>query len=160
MSDVAMLQFESVRNIAGFLIAAAAVLCFFIVCASVQNAASEPYRVAASRRRRNTWPPAPKPEGRWNLRQGREFFRVDNTRRAMSTISYRVSRYGDDWAVLRNGESEGSYATQEAAFEVASARASAELRTGHSVVVEAATPTDPAGAADLGGRPMRGDGFS
>jgi hypothetical protein len=79
----------------------------------------------------------------------------------MATISYHVRRDNDAWAVLRNGETEGgSFATQEAAFEVAAARASAELRTGHDVVVQASSPTDPAGAEELGGAPMRGDGFS
>jgi hypothetical protein len=78
----------------------------------------------------------------------------------MATISYTLQRDGDFWAVLRNGEAEGSYATQEAAFETAAAHAGAELRTGHSVRLEAQSPTNPAGAADLGGKPVRGDGFS
>lgn len=78
----------------------------------------------------------------------------------MTTISYAIRRDGDLWTVLRNGETEGGYVTQEAAFETAAARASAELRTGHSVVVEAGAPTDPAGASDRGGEPVRGEGFS
>jgi hypothetical protein len=78
----------------------------------------------------------------------------------MARISYQVTKASDGWAILRDGEPEGSYVTQEAAFEVAAARASAELRTGHDIVVEALTPTDPAGAAPLGGDPVRGDGFS
>jgi hypothetical protein len=78
----------------------------------------------------------------------------------MTTISYTIERDGDMWAVLRDGAAEGSYATQEAAFETAAARAGAELRTGNSVRVEAGAPTDPAGAADRGGKPVRGDGFS
>ena len=78
----------------------------------------------------------------------------------MPTISYTITRDGDLWTVLRDGEAEGGYATQEAAFETAAAHASAELRTGHSVRLEAGTPTDPAGASERGGAPVRGDGFS
>jgi hypothetical protein len=79
----------------------------------------------------------------------------------MPTISYRVVRDGENWAVLRDGEPEGAYyVTQEAAFETAAAHAGAELRTGNGVVIDAGAPTNPAGAADLGGRPVRGDGFS
>ncbi len=78
----------------------------------------------------------------------------------MATISYTLRKDGDFWEVLRDGEAEGSYATQEAAFETAAARAGAQLRTGNSVRVEAQTPTEPSGAADLGGDPVRGDGFS
>jgi hypothetical protein len=54
-----------------------------------------------------------------------------------------------------------SYVTQEAAFEAASADASADLRSGFDIVIQAASPTDPAGASrESGGRPMKGDGFS
>jgi hypothetical protein len=71
-----------------------------------------------------------------------------------------VKREGDSWRLLRNGEPEASYLTQEAAFTIAASSASADLRSGYSVMVEASAPTDPEGASDLGGKPMPGDGFS
>jgi hypothetical protein len=64
------------------------------------------------------------------------------------------------WAVIRNGEEAGSFVTQEAAFESAAAYAGGDLRTGHDIVIEACSPTNPGGAATLGGKPMQGDGFS
>jgi hypothetical protein len=61
---------------------------------------------------------------------------------------------------LRNGEPGMPYVTQEAAFETAAAQAGGDLRSGYSIVIEAAPPTDPAGASDRGGVPAEGDGFS
>jgi hypothetical protein len=78
----------------------------------------------------------------------------------MAKISYRVEKDGESWILLRNGESQATYATQEAAFTVAASGASADLRSGYSVSVEATAPTNPEGASDLGGKPTGGDGFS
>jgi hypothetical protein len=81
--------------------------------------------------------------------------------KAMPQVSYKIERDGEMWSLLRNGEPEMSYVTQEAAFEAASADASADLRSGFDIVIQAASPTDPAGASrESGGRPMKGDGFS
>jgi hypothetical protein len=78
----------------------------------------------------------------------------------MPRVSYKIVKSGDEWAIARNGQSEKSYLTQEAAFEIAAADASADLRSGFDVVIEAAAPTLPAGASDQGGAPVKGDGFS
>jgi hypothetical protein len=78
----------------------------------------------------------------------------------MTTVTYKVERSGDQWSVVCDGEQQGLYLTQEAAFETAAAYASGNLRTGHDIVIEARSPTDPAGAREQGGAPMRGDGFS
>jgi hypothetical protein len=78
----------------------------------------------------------------------------------MSKVRYQVARAGEKWSVVRNGEDEKSYVTQEAAFEVAAADASADLRSGFDIVIEASAPTDPVGARELGGQPMVGDGFA
>jgi hypothetical protein len=79
----------------------------------------------------------------------------------MAQISYKIVRAGaEQWQVVRNGEAEGEYASQEAAFETAAAHAGGDLRSGHAISIEAAPPTNPAGAMDLGGQPEPGDGFS
>ena len=78
----------------------------------------------------------------------------------MPRIAYDIRRMADMWTIFRNGDEQASYATQEAAFETAAAYASADLRTGHDIVIEAASPTDPRGARPLGGVPTPGDGFS
>jgi hypothetical protein len=76
----------------------------------------------------------------------------------MPTKTYRIAKRGKDWVVLE-GDVEGmTYVTQEAAFEAAAAAASADLRTGNAVRIEAGPPTDPAGAR--GGEPAPGNGFS
>ena len=77
----------------------------------------------------------------------------------MTTISYRVARNGDQWALMRNGELGMNYLTQEAAFEVAIGEAGGDLRSGHDIVLEVTAATDPAGARDRGGLPVDGDGF-
>ena len=77
----------------------------------------------------------------------------------MATIAYRVSRDGDMWSVSRDGKPGMSYATQEAAFEVAVGEAGGDLRSGHDIVISVAAATDPAGAHDRGGLPIEGDGF-
>ena len=66
----------------------------------------------------------------------------------------------DQWIVVREGRAlEMSYVTQEAAFEAAAAGAGGDLRSGHGIVIQAPSATDPAGAEDLGGKPVAGDGF-
>jgi len=52
-----------------------------------------------------------------------------------------------------------SYATQEAAFEVAIGEAGGDLRSGHDIVIEVVAATEPPGAVDRGGTPVEGDGF-
>jgi hypothetical protein len=79
---------------------------------------------------------------------------------AMAQISYKIVRDGDQWTVVRNGEPGIAYVTQEAAFETAAAQAGGDLRCGSSIIIEAAPPTDPAGAREGGGSPVEGDGFS
>ena len=79
----------------------------------------------------------------------------------MAKVSYKIVRAGEEWAISRNGTADRSYVTQEAAFEVAAADASADLRSGFDVVIEAASPTNPAGASSqAGGAPVPGDGFN
>ncbi len=79
----------------------------------------------------------------------------------MATIAYRVMRDGDQWWLSRDGKPAGmSYMTQEAAFEVAVGEAGGDLRSGHTILIEVNAATDPAGAHDRGGEPIKGDGFS
>jgi hypothetical protein len=54
----------------------------------------------------------------------------------MARIAYIVAPNADQWSIFRDGERGMSYATQEAAFEVAIAEASGDLRSGHEVVIE------------------------
>jgi len=75
----------------------------------------------------------------------------------MATISYRVTPRGDEWAVSRNGAYNMSYATQMAAYEVATSEAAGDLRSGHDVVIEVVHATDPSGAKDRGGLPLPGE---
>ncbi len=77
----------------------------------------------------------------------------------MSTITYQVVADAGQWSLTRNGEPGLSYATQEAAFEVAVGEAGGDLRTGHDIVIKVTTATDPSGAVDGGGKPAPGDGF-
>ncbi len=78
----------------------------------------------------------------------------------MPTKSYRIARKEAGWSVFE-GTTEGmTYATQEAALEAATAAASGDLRTGHSIRIEAAPPTDPDGSRESGGSPIAGDGFT
>jgi hypothetical protein len=79
----------------------------------------------------------------------------------MSTIAYRVMRDGDQWSLSRDGKPAGmSYLTQEAAFEVAVGEAGGDLRSGHRILIEVSSATDPVGARDRGGVLIKGDGFS
>ena len=71
----------------------------------------------------------------------------------MATISYKVAPDGDQWAVSRNGAHSMNYATQMAAYEVATSEAGGDLRFGHDVVIEVSHAADPAGAQDSGGLP-------
>ena len=73
----------------------------------------------------------------------------------MAKVSYKIVRAGEEWAISRNGTADRSYVTQEAAFEVAAADASADLRSGFDVVIEAASPTDPC-RGEFGGRRRAG----
>jgi hypothetical protein len=77
----------------------------------------------------------------------------------MAKVAYRVARGGEGWALTRDGKPGMSYATQEAAFEVAIGEAGGDLRAGHDVVIEVVAATERSGAADRGGTPMPGDGF-
>ena len=56
----------------------------------------------------------------------------------MATISYKVTKRGDLWSVLRDGEASVGYFTREAAFEVAFAEAGGDLRYGRDIVIEVA----------------------
>ena len=55
----------------------------------------------------------------------------------MGRASYAVLEQGDKWIVLHDGESNGDFATKEAAFESAIAAASLAIRQGHEVSVTA-----------------------
>lgn len=79
----------------------------------------------------------------------------------MATIAYKVSRDGDQWSLSRDGKpADITYFTQEAAFEVAVGEAGGDLRSGHSILIQVNAATEPAGARDRGGEPMKGDGFA
>jgi hypothetical protein len=54
----------------------------------------------------------------------------------MAMVAYRVAPRGEKWLVTRDGEPGMSYISQEAAYEVAVAEASGELRNGHEVRIE------------------------
>ena len=77
----------------------------------------------------------------------------------MATVNYKVARQGEQWSVARQGEVSMTYVTQEAAFEAAVLQAGGDLRSGHDIVIQVGAATDPRGAVDLGGAPMKGDGF-
>lgn len=55
----------------------------------------------------------------------------------MGRASYAILQRGDQWVVLHDGETNGDYATKEAAFESAIAAASLAIRQGHEVSVTA-----------------------
>jgi hypothetical protein len=78
----------------------------------------------------------------------------------MASITYAVAPEGDHWLLSRNGKPGMNYVTQEAAFEVAVGEAGGDLRSGHEIIIQVACATDPSGAADRGGKPALGDGFS
>lgn len=54
----------------------------------------------------------------------------------MAMVAYRVAPIGEEWQVTRDGEPGMSYVSQEAAYEVAVAEASGDLRTGHEIRIE------------------------
>jgi hypothetical protein len=79
----------------------------------------------------------------------------------MATIAYRVMRNGDQWTLSRDGKPAGmGYLTQEAAFEAVVGEAGGDLRSGHDIVIQVNAASEPAGARDRGGEPIRGDGFA
>jgi len=51
--------------------------------------------------------------------------------------AYAVLERGDKWVVLHDGETNGDFATKEAAFESAVSAASLAIRQGHEVLVSA-----------------------
>lgn len=55
----------------------------------------------------------------------------------MGLANYAVIEQGKVWIVLHDGETNGDFATKEAAFESAIAAASLALRQGHEVHVSA-----------------------
>ena len=54
----------------------------------------------------------------------------------MPMVAYKVASTGEKWLVIRDGEPGMSYVSQEAAYEVAVAEASGDLRTGHEIRIE------------------------
>ena len=54
----------------------------------------------------------------------------------MPTVAYKVAPDGGKWLVTRNGEPGMSYVSQEAAYEVATAEAAGDLRTGNEIRIE------------------------
>jgi hypothetical protein len=54
----------------------------------------------------------------------------------MATVAYKVAPIGEKWQVTRDGEPGMSYVSQEAAYEVAVAEASGDLRNGHEIRIE------------------------
>lgn len=55
----------------------------------------------------------------------------------MGRASYAIMANGDKWVVLHDGETNGDFATKEAAFESAIGAASLAIRQGHEVLVSA-----------------------
>ena len=53
----------------------------------------------------------------------------------MTKITYEISQSPAGWALLRNGEPGADYATAEAAFEVAAAKSSIEMRSDDEIVI-------------------------
>jgi hypothetical protein len=60
----------------------------------------------------------------------------------MAMVAYRVAPTGEKWLVTRDGEPGMSYISQEAAYEVAVAEASGDLRTGHEIRIEVVGDAD------------------
>jgi hypothetical protein len=50
-------------------------------------------------------------------------------------IVYEIAPAADQWTITRNGESGAQYATAEAAFEVAVAQASIEMRSDNEISI-------------------------
>ncbi len=57
-------------------------------------------------------------------------------------IDYEISRPANEWTLTRNGEAGVGYATAEAAFEVAFANASIEMRSDHEIVIRVTPARD------------------
>lgn len=55
----------------------------------------------------------------------------------MGRASYAIIAQNDAWTVLHDGETNGDFATKEAAFESAIAAASLAIRQGHEILVSA-----------------------
>ena len=54
----------------------------------------------------------------------------------MTKITYEIAQQsGEGWALSRNGERGADYATAEAAFEVAAAKASIEMRSDNEIII-------------------------
>jgi len=53
----------------------------------------------------------------------------------MTKITYEISQSPAGWALLRSGEPGAGYATEEAAFEVAAAKASIEMRSDNEIIL-------------------------
>ena len=61
----------------------------------------------------------------------------------MTKITYEISQSPAGWALLRSGEPGAGYATEEAAFEVAAAKASIEMRSDNEIIPPADKSTEP-----------------
>jgi len=53
----------------------------------------------------------------------------------MTKITYEISQSPAGWSLFRNGEPGADYATAEAAFEVAAAKASIEMRSDNEIIL-------------------------
>jgi len=53
----------------------------------------------------------------------------------MESIVYEIAPAAGEWSITRNGESGAAYATAEAAFEVAAAQASIEMRSDKEITI-------------------------
>ena len=54
----------------------------------------------------------------------------------MPIVAYKVAPTGEKWLIIRDGEPDMSYVSQEAAYEVATAEAAGDLRTGNEIRIE------------------------
>jgi hypothetical protein len=59
---------------------------------------------------------------------------------SMSQIAYEIVPEAGQWIITRNGERGAAYLTAEAAFEVAAAQASIEMRSDHDIVIHVRQP--------------------
>jgi hypothetical protein len=53
----------------------------------------------------------------------------------MAKITYEITQSPDGWTFFRNEERGADYATAEAAFEVAAAKTSIEMRSDHEITI-------------------------
>jgi hypothetical protein len=63
----------------------------------------------------------------------------------MAKIVYEIAPSADQWSLSRNGEKAMNYVTAEAAFEVAVAKASIEMRSDNEVVIAVRPPAGKGG---------------